>query len=145
MKKYGLAVLTLTLVLSVAGLSGCKSGSNTDSGKGSSYDTGDAELDEALSKVEKYDAASLVELGVYKGVEVDTSVTQDDIDGAIMNLLSENTTVKKIKKGKVKEGDTVNIDFTGSSLCVCTAGTAAASCKSCCHCECHSCCCDSFH
>ena len=113
MKKYGLAVLTLTLVLSVAGLSGCKSGSNTDSGKGSSYDTGDAELDEALSKVEKYDAASLVELGVYKGVEVDTSVTQDDIDGAIMNLLSENTTVKKIKKGKVKEGDTVNIDFTG--------------------------------
>lgn len=113
MKKYGLAVLTLTLVLSVAGLSGCKSGSDTDSGNGSSYDTGDAELDEALSKVEKYDAASLVELGIYKGVEVDTSVTQDDIDGAIMNLLSENTTVKKIKKGKVKEGDTVNIDFTG--------------------------------
>ena len=113
MKKYGLAVLSLTLVLSVAGLSGCKSGSDTDSGNGSSYDTGDAELDEALSQVEKYDAASLVELGIYKGVEVDTSVTQDDIDGAIMNLLSENTTVKKIKKGKVKEGDTVNIDFTG--------------------------------
>ena len=111
MKKYGLVALALTLVLSISGLTGCKS--ETESGNGGGYDTGDAELDEALSKVDNYDPTNFVELGDYKGIEVDTSASQDDIDSAIMNLLSENTSVKQIKKGKVKEGDTVNIDFVG--------------------------------
>ena len=107
MKKYGLVALALTLVLSISGLTGCKS--ETESGNGGGYDTGDAELDEALSKVDNYDPTNFVELGDYKGIEVDTSASQDDIDSAIMNLLSEKTSVKQIKKGKVKEGDTVTV------------------------------------
>lgn len=115
MKKNRLALIAISLVMS---LTGCSSVDNplknsANSGNGGGFDTGDAELDKALANVDNYDPTNFVKLGKYKGVEVDISSTQDDIDSAIMDLLSENTSVKQIKKGKVKEGDTVNIDFVG--------------------------------
>lgn len=75
--------------------------------------TGDEELDKVLASVEDYNPEDYVELGTYKGVEVNVYVSEDDIDGEIMGLLSQNTEVEQIKKGKVKDGDTVNIDFKG--------------------------------
>lgn len=49
----------------------------------------------------------------YKEIEVDCSVTDDEIQEKIDELIQEKTTTKKIKKGTCKKGDTVNIDFTG--------------------------------
>lgn len=49
----------------------------------------------------------------YKGIEVDCSVTDDEVQEKIDALIQEKTTTKKIKKGTCKKGDTVNIDFSG--------------------------------
>ncbi len=50
----------------------------------------------------------------YKGIEVDCSVGEDEVQAEIEYFLGENSTEKKIKKGKCKSGQTVNIDFVGT-------------------------------
>lgn len=55
-------------------------------------------------------------LPTYKGVEVEQSVadiTDEAIEQAISSVLESNATTKQVKKGKVKDGDTVNIDYVG--------------------------------
>ena len=49
----------------------------------------------------------------YKGIEVDCTVSEEDIEAEIKSVLNDHATEKKVKKGKCKQGDTVNIDFTG--------------------------------
>ncbi|MCM1244260.1 MAG: trigger factor [Roseburia sp.] len=63
--------------------------------------------------VEDYDATECVTLPEYKGIEVDCTVSDDEIQSEINAFLSQNATEKKIKKGTCKEGDAVNIDFVG--------------------------------
>lgn len=63
--------------------------------------------------VEDYDAEECVTLPEYKGVEVDCTVSEEEIQNEIDSFLSQNASENKIKKGKCKEGDTVNIDFVG--------------------------------
>lgn len=63
--------------------------------------------------VEDYNAEECVTLSEYKGIEVDCTVSEEDIQAAIDSFLGQNTSEKKIKKGKCKTGDTVNIDFVG--------------------------------
>ena len=55
-------------------------------------------------------------LGKYKEVEVQKSVatiTDEYLDQYIDYVLQQSATTKQVKKGKVKEGDTVNIDYEG--------------------------------
>lgn len=63
--------------------------------------------------VEDYDATECVTLPEYKGIEVDCTVSDEDIQKEIDSFLSQNSTENKIEKGKCKTGDTVNIDFVG--------------------------------
>lgn len=55
-------------------------------------------------------------LPTYKGIEVEQSVanvTDQTVEQAITSVLENNATTKQVKKGKVKDGDTVNIDYVG--------------------------------
>ncbi len=61
--------------------------------------------------VENYDLNECVTLGKYKGVEVDCSASDKDIQERIDTLLQEKSVDKK--KGKAKKGQTVKIDFEG--------------------------------
>lgn len=60
-----------------------------------------------------YVAADCVTLPEYIGIEVDCTVGEDEIQAEIDSVLASHTTENQIKKGKCKEGDTVNIDFVG--------------------------------
>lgn len=62
------------------------------------------------------DVSKYVQLGQYKGVSytpVDTTVTQEQHDSAVEQLLSGFATSTQITSGVVENGDTVNINFTG--------------------------------
>ncbi len=63
--------------------------------------------------VEDYDPNSCITLADYKGVEVDCTVSDDEVQSEIDQLLSDNSTTKKVKKGTAKDGTTVNIDYVG--------------------------------
>lgn len=54
-----------------------------------------------------------VTLGEYKGVEVDLSVSDQDVQNAIEELLEDKATYEE-KEGTANEGDTVNIDYVAS-------------------------------
>lgn len=60
-----------------------------------------------------YVAADCVTLAEYKGVEVDCTVSDDELQSEIDSTLSSHSTENKIKKGTCKKGDTVSIDFVG--------------------------------
>ena len=62
-------------------------------------------------ELEEYDALKLVELGEYKGVLVDCTVTENDIQSDIDTLFDEHP--QKLKKGTAENGMTVNIDYSG--------------------------------
>lgn len=64
-------------------------------------------------EIEDYDAEECVTVPEYKGVEVDCSVSDEELEAEINSFLAENSSEKKVKKGKCKEGDSVNIDFVG--------------------------------
>ena len=63
--------------------------------------------------IEDYDPVENVTLGEYKNVEVDCTVTEEEMQQEINSLLTQNSTVEQIKKGKCKSGQSVNIDYTG--------------------------------
>ncbi|WP_205839213.1 trigger factor [Velocimicrobium porci] len=66
------------------------------------------------SKDENYKISDCVQLGEYKGLKKEAAkVTDEDVDTYIKQQLESNAEKKKIKEGKVKDGDTVNIDYEG--------------------------------
>lgn len=75
--------------------------------------TGNKELDKALSAVKEYNPLDYVTLGEYKGVEVNTYVSEEEIQEKINEELENNATYEEITDRAVEEGDTVNIDFVG--------------------------------
>ena len=90
---------------------GAASGSATEgtanAGSGSSADIASGQAVE----IEEYDATALVDLCEYKGVEVDCTVTDDEIQSDIDALFDEHP--QKIKEGTAENGMTVNIDYSG--------------------------------
>ncbi|MDK2808712.1 MAG: trigger factor [Clostridiales bacterium] len=104
MKKQ---IIAATLIIGMAvSLIGCgkSTGGTTDSA--SSNTSG---KDKIAS------AAKVVTLGDYKGLSMEIpEVTEEDIQEYInTNLLSPKATYEQIKDGKVKDGDLVNINYTG--------------------------------
>lgn len=63
--------------------------------------------------VEEYRPEACVTLGEYKGIEVDCTVTDEDIQNEIDSLLDSKITYKEIKKGKAEVGMDLNIDYVG--------------------------------
>lgn len=64
-----------------------------------------------------YDLSEYITVGEYKGLEVEDytiSVTEDEVQERIQTTLEETATTKELdEKTKIKDGDTVNIDYTG--------------------------------
>ena len=60
-----------------------------------------------------YVASECVTVPEYKGISVDCTVSDEDLQSEIDSFLQENSSEKKVKKGKCKEGDSVNIDYVG--------------------------------
>lgn len=57
-----------------------------------------------------------IELGEYKGISVSrqsAEVTEEEITQQMDKILLQNVSYEHIEKGKVKDGDTVNIDYEG--------------------------------
>lgn len=101
MKKILLTAILCSLICITAACSG-----------GAKYDTGNEELDKVLESSKEYKALDYVTLAEYKGVKVDVSASDEDMESHIQEIIDANKN-ERIKKGKVKEGDTVNIDYTG--------------------------------
>lgn len=61
------------------------------------------------------DAAKVVTLGDYKGLNLEAEdVSAEDVEEYInTNLLSPNATYEAIKEGTIKDGDLVNINYSG--------------------------------
>ena len=126
MNKRKGAVMTIAAVavLSIACFTACSmddftekfvgaaSGSAVEASAGAS---GSAALPAYVSgqavDIEEYDAVELVELGEYKGIPVDCTVTDEEIQGDIDTLLDEHP--QKIKEGTAENGMSVNIDYSG--------------------------------
>lgn len=57
-----------------------------------------------------------IELGDYKGLELtktEYEITEQDLQNKIDAILDAASSTEQIKKGKVKNGDTLNINYTG--------------------------------
>ena len=126
MNKRKGAVMTIAAVavLSIACLTACSMDDVTEkfigAASGSAADasasaTGSAALPAYVSgqavDIEEYNVLDLVELGEYKGVPVDCTVTDEEIQGDIDKLLDEHP--QKVKEGTAQNGMYVNIDYTG--------------------------------
>lgn len=60
-----------------------------------------------------YKVQECITLGDYNGIEVDCTVSDDEVESELTTLQNEKATTKKIKNRKAKNGDTANIDFAG--------------------------------
>ena len=98
-KKYMAVALVLALSAFVTGCSASDVPSAKEMMLGEDKDSLDYEPTECVSVPE------------YKGVEVDCTISDEELQGEIDNLLNNNKT--KIKKGICKKGDFVNIDYSG--------------------------------
>lgn len=106
-KTNKLLALALCVSLSVTALSGCsKEKSDSDSAKKTEEKT------ETVNPVIE-DAASYLDLTDYKTIELKKSEIDEEVQSKINEALDTYATYKKIKKGKVKSGDTVNIYYVG--------------------------------
>ena len=69
-----------------------------------------------LDTYTKMDYDKVIKVGKYEGVKgtlTKVKVTDEDIQAEIDSRLAEAATTKTVKKGKVKKGDTIVIDYTG--------------------------------
>lgn len=120
--KKGIAVLfAMTLTLTMA--CGCgddkevtgnlnATETDADSSDGSTEDTSSMTIDEYI----EYYAAD-VTLGEYMGIEYEydlTEVTDDDVQEEVDSFVSSCDTYEEDTESAAENGDTVNIDFTGT-------------------------------
>ncbi len=57
-----------------------------------------------------------VKLGEYKGLVVyhdDIEVSDEDYQAQVQQILSQHSTTEMVKEGKIKVGDTANVDYSG--------------------------------
>lgn len=64
-------------------------------------------------EIEDYTPEECVSLGEYKGVEVDCTVSDEEINQEMETLQNQYITYKKVKKGTAATGMDVNIDYVG--------------------------------
>lgn len=110
-KKYTVAAVVLAAVMM---FTGCSWDDITAKfvGDGATA-SGTATVSGGPIVMEDYDPAECVTLGNYKGVEVDCTVTSEEVQQQVDNVLMQHSTVEQIKKGKCKSGQSVNIDYNG--------------------------------
>lgn len=98
MKKKWIAA---ALVCALALTGGC--------GKSKSSDASDSGTDSTASGIAgQYPDSSITKLGNYKGVEIaeaDVTVSDDEVQSEIDNLLASNPVYQKLDKTTVEDGD----------------------------------------
>ncbi|MCD7825749.1 MAG: FKBP-type peptidyl-prolyl cis-trans isomerase [Clostridiaceae bacterium] len=114
-KSYRIISAALCAVLSVSLLNGCslpgiqKNTQQTDSSDSSESSEEETEkLDPVIENAGDY-----VTLADYSTVTLKTSDIEDEIESNKNETLESYATYKKIKTGKVEDGDTVNIYYVG--------------------------------
>ncbi len=73
--------------------------------------------DEPLVLTYKFEVSPRVELGKYRGIEVERpilEISEDRIKEAVDGLRERQAVFEPLKKGKAKDGDQVSIDFKGT-------------------------------
>lgn len=98
MKKFLCMILVLTMVFS---MTACGKKNKTES------------TDTASGENENYDVFDYVTLGDYKGVKVNTYVSDEDIQSKIDELIKNNS-FERVTDRVAADGDAVNIDFVGT-------------------------------
>ena len=71
--------------------------------------------EEPVKKPYDYNLEEYIKVGEYKGLEYtafEVEVTDEEVDTAIEDVMSEYTTQTKVNEGTVKSGDYVNIKYT---------------------------------
>lgn len=131
-KRYRvIAAMAMTAVmLSACGGASNESASNSDASvAASSAEAGAGSDASAASSVETIDVSglstktlkeidvdSLVKLGDYKGLKLETvkkEVTDTDVDNSLKSAYARNPRMVEVKDRKVQKGDTVVIDYAG--------------------------------
>lgn len=104
-KARSVLVLVLCAVLTISSVSGC----------GSDKKESKTEEKEIKLETRKYikDAEKYIELADYKEISLKKLQIEEELQKDIDEQLSAHVTYKKIKKGTVKKGDTVNIYYVG--------------------------------
>lgn len=103
-KTNKLLALVLCAGLTMTALTGCGA-------KDSKTETSKTEETSTDPFIE--DAASYIELAEYKTISLKTSEIDEQLQSQIDSMLESSASYKQIKKGKVKDGDTVNIYYVG--------------------------------
>ena len=110
LKKLALMSMVVLATMSACGVSKKSSTDSTDS-------TDAKTATEAKTDEKAPSDYGSVELGDYIGVEIpniDTSVSDQDVDAQINTELQQDPDKEQITDRAVQEGDTVNIDYTGT-------------------------------
>ena len=110
LKKLALMSMVVLATMSACGVSKKSSTDSTDS-------TDAKTATEAKTDEKAPSDYGSVELGDYIGVEIpniDTSVSDQDVDAQINTELQQDPDKEQITDRPVQEGDTVNIDYTGT-------------------------------
>ena len=99
-KQYTVGALLLILAMVMTGCSWDDLKEKFVGSEGSV--SGSAAASDSAVEIENYDPVECVTLGEYKGVEVDCTVTEDEMKQETDNLLMQFSTVEESKKGKCK-------------------------------------------
>ena len=96
MKKIAVLLTAAITLFAMVGLTGCGSGSDA-------YN---------------YDLSKYIKVGEYKGLTYEKpdkiKISKKDIQSAVKEELEANQDLKDVKDKKVHDGDTINIDYTGT-------------------------------
>lgn len=88
---------------------------NTEENKNSENSSAQTDKNEKSRNLYANDLSKQIELGKYKGIEIDTSSDdyKKELDAVISSDVENNKFYAKKESGEVKKGDTANIDYVG--------------------------------
>ena len=126
MKKKLVILLFIICALSLAGCGekeksdkkdkkeSTENADDSDTATSSDYEANKAALDKIFETKTDYKATDYVDLCEYKGVEVNTYVSDEEVQERINSLLEQTIRYEEIKDRAVKDGDVINLDYKGT-------------------------------
>lgn len=113
MRKYS-KFLALALCATIAlSFTGCGDKKDTDSKKNESSTSEDKTDGQEEDIDENIDYSGYIKLGSYSSIELNKSDIESKTESLITSNIKKTDDFKKVKKGTVKEGDTLNIYYVG--------------------------------